>query len=280
MDDSADKGSTGKGLGEGENAENKAVRSEAAEGATPEHKLPVVWSPKLDAADDIDLDIVDVSFGAGAAAPRRNSSKRGCSGQRGNGIWSFIVSLVTFRAACRQRFHRRGDRVLRRDAGRVRNRAHQYSFGCFGIGARAGHRYRRRQFRRQGIESAARQAQRDEIVARQRDALCERAVQFDFGSARSRAFADRPGAACAYRRQRRSSRAAERLGAGNHRLDHTAGSKRTRCSPCSRGTEDHRPHPGRLGAGRRAWRSRFGRQSLRRRISGDARQRAPGRRSC
>jgi hypothetical protein len=58
MDDSADKG-----LGDGENAENKAVKSDAAEGAAPEHKLPVVWSPKLDAADDIEQDILDVPFG-------------------------------------------------------------------------------------------------------------------------------------------------------------------------------------------------------------------------
>jgi hypothetical protein len=64
MDDSADKG-----LGDGENAENKAVKSEAAEGATPEHKLPVVWSPKLDAADDIEQDIVDVSFGPSDEPP-------------------------------------------------------------------------------------------------------------------------------------------------------------------------------------------------------------------
>ena len=69
MDDSADKGSDGKGLGDGENAENKAVKSVAAEGATPEHKLPVVWSPKLDAADDIELDIVDVSFGPSDEPP-------------------------------------------------------------------------------------------------------------------------------------------------------------------------------------------------------------------
>jgi hypothetical protein len=69
MDDGADKGSDGKGLGDGENAENNAVKSEAAEGATPEHKLPVVWSPKLDAADDIDLDIVDVSFGPSDEPP-------------------------------------------------------------------------------------------------------------------------------------------------------------------------------------------------------------------
>ena len=63
MDDSADKGS------DGENAENKAVKSNAAEGATPEHKLPVVWSPKLDAADDIEQDIVDVSFGPSDEPP-------------------------------------------------------------------------------------------------------------------------------------------------------------------------------------------------------------------
>ena len=69
MDDSADKGSDGKGLGDGENAENKAVKSVAAEGATPEHKLPVVWSPKLDAADDIEQDIVDVSFGPSDEPP-------------------------------------------------------------------------------------------------------------------------------------------------------------------------------------------------------------------
>jgi hypothetical protein len=69
MDDSADKGSDGKGLGDGENAENKAVKSVAAEGVTPEHKLPVVWSPKLDAADDIELDIVDVSFGPSDEPP-------------------------------------------------------------------------------------------------------------------------------------------------------------------------------------------------------------------
>ncbi len=69
MDDSADKGSDGKGLGDGENAENKAVKSNTAEGATPEHKLPVVWSPKLDAADDIEQDIVDVSFGPSDEPP-------------------------------------------------------------------------------------------------------------------------------------------------------------------------------------------------------------------
>jgi hypothetical protein len=56
-------------LGDGENAENKAVKSVAAEGVTPEHKLPVVWSPKLDAADDIELDIVDVSFGPSDEPP-------------------------------------------------------------------------------------------------------------------------------------------------------------------------------------------------------------------
>jgi hypothetical protein len=49
-------------LGDGENAENKAVKSEASAGAAPEHKLPVVWSPKLDAADDIE----DDAFGFGA----------------------------------------------------------------------------------------------------------------------------------------------------------------------------------------------------------------------
>jgi hypothetical protein len=69
MDDSADKGSDGKGLGDGENAENKALKSDAAEGAAPEHKLPVVWSPKLDAADDIEQDIVDVPFGLGDEPP-------------------------------------------------------------------------------------------------------------------------------------------------------------------------------------------------------------------
>jgi hypothetical protein len=68
MDDSADKGMADKGLGDkglgdGENAGNKAVKSDAAEGAAPEHKLPVVWSPKLDAADDIEQDILDVPFG-------------------------------------------------------------------------------------------------------------------------------------------------------------------------------------------------------------------------
>lgn len=63
MDDSADKGS------DGENAENKAVKSAAAESATPAHKLPVVWSPKLDAADDIEQDIVDVSFGPSDEPP-------------------------------------------------------------------------------------------------------------------------------------------------------------------------------------------------------------------
>ena len=44
---------------------------------------------------------------------------------------------------------------------------------------------------------------------------------------------------------------------------------------CSRRTEDHRPHTGRLGAGRCARRARSGCQPLRRRIFGDARQRAP-----
>ena len=63
MDDSAGKGLGDKGLGDGKNAENKAVKSNAAEGAAPEHKLPVVWSPKLDAADDIEQDIMDVPFG-------------------------------------------------------------------------------------------------------------------------------------------------------------------------------------------------------------------------
>ncbi len=57
MDDS-----TGKNLGDGENAENKAAKSAAAEGAASGHKLPVVWSPKLDAADDIEED----AFGFGA----------------------------------------------------------------------------------------------------------------------------------------------------------------------------------------------------------------------
>jgi hypothetical protein len=69
MDDSADKSSDGKGLGDGENAENKSIKSNAAEGAAPEHKLPVVWSPKLDAADDIEQDIVDVSFGPSDEPP-------------------------------------------------------------------------------------------------------------------------------------------------------------------------------------------------------------------
>jgi hypothetical protein len=71
MDDSADKGFDGKGLGDGENAENKAVKSDAAEGVAPDHKLPVVWSPKLDAADDIehDIDFVEVPFGLGDEPP-------------------------------------------------------------------------------------------------------------------------------------------------------------------------------------------------------------------
>ena len=69
MDDSADKGSDGKGFGDGENAENKAVKSDAAERVTPEHRLPVVWSPKLDVADDIEQDIVDVSFGPSDEPP-------------------------------------------------------------------------------------------------------------------------------------------------------------------------------------------------------------------
>jgi hypothetical protein len=47
MDESA-------GKGPDDDAENKAVKSSAGEsgGSSPEHKLPIVWSPKLDAADD------------------------------------------------------------------------------------------------------------------------------------------------------------------------------------------------------------------------------------
>jgi hypothetical protein len=63
MDESADKG-----LGDGDDAANKAVKSSAGEtgSGSPEHKLPIVWSPKLDAGDDI-ADEAFV-FGAGDAA--------------------------------------------------------------------------------------------------------------------------------------------------------------------------------------------------------------------
>ena len=37
MDDGAGKSFDGKGLGDGENAENKAAKSGASEGAAPEH---------------------------------------------------------------------------------------------------------------------------------------------------------------------------------------------------------------------------------------------------
>jgi hypothetical protein len=95
MDDSA-----GKDLGNGENAENKAVKSEAAEGAAPEHKLPVVWSPKLDAADDIE----DDAFGFGAKeiphgdTAAKDGAKAGSSSSR-SGRFALLAASVSIAAA-------------------------------------------------------------------------------------------------------------------------------------------------------------------------------------
>jgi hypothetical protein len=77
MDDSAGKGIDGKGLGEGENA-------------APEHKLPVVWSPKLNAADDIEDD--DFGFGA-TEIPQgeKTSETAGASGASSSRSGRFVL---------------------------------------------------------------------------------------------------------------------------------------------------------------------------------------------
>ncbi len=95
MDDSA-----GKGPGDGDNAENKAIKSEASEGAAPEHKLPVVWSPKLDAADDIEDD--EFGFGAkeipsGEAATEGASA--GSSSLSRTGRFALLAASVSIAAA-------------------------------------------------------------------------------------------------------------------------------------------------------------------------------------
>ncbi len=99
MDDSAGKGldkSSDKGLGEGDNAENKAVKSEAA-GATPEHKLPVVWSPKLDAGEDIE----DGAFGFGAKEIPQDEKAAGAAAASPSrsGRFALLAASVSIAAA-------------------------------------------------------------------------------------------------------------------------------------------------------------------------------------
>ena len=99
MDDSAGK-DLGKGLGDGENAENKAAKSEAAEGAAPGNKLPVVWSPKLDAADDIE----DDAFGFGAKEIPQGEAAAGGSGTTAGsssrtGRFALLAASVSIAAA-------------------------------------------------------------------------------------------------------------------------------------------------------------------------------------
>src|ERR1700733_2989473 len=99
MDDSAGK-ELGKGLGDGDNAENKAVKSEASQGSAPEHKLPVVWSPKLDAADDIE----DDAFGFGAKeiphgdAAAKDGAKAGSASSR-SGRFALLAASVSIASA-------------------------------------------------------------------------------------------------------------------------------------------------------------------------------------
>jgi hypothetical protein len=102
MDDSAGKGIDGKGLGDGENAENKAAKSGASEGAAPEHKLPVVWSPKLDAADDIEDDAF--GFGAkeipyGETAAKDGAKTPGGSSPSRSGRFALLAASVSIAAA-------------------------------------------------------------------------------------------------------------------------------------------------------------------------------------
>jgi hypothetical protein len=87
MDDSAGKGIDGKGLGEGENA-------------APEHKLPVVWSPKLNAADDIEDD--DFGFGATEIPQGEKASETaGASGASSSrsGRFALLAASVSIAAA-------------------------------------------------------------------------------------------------------------------------------------------------------------------------------------
>jgi hypothetical protein len=102
MDDSAGKSFDGKGLGDGENAGNKAAKSGAREGAAPEHKLPVVWSPKLDAADDIEDDAF--GFGAreiphGETAAKDGAKATGASAPSRSGRFALLAASVSIAAA-------------------------------------------------------------------------------------------------------------------------------------------------------------------------------------
>jgi hypothetical protein len=100
MDDSAGKGIDGKGFGDGENAENKAAKSGAGEGAAPENKLPVVWSPKLNAADDIEDD--DFGFGATEIPQGEKASETaGASGASSSrsGRFALLAASVSIAAA-------------------------------------------------------------------------------------------------------------------------------------------------------------------------------------
>ncbi len=87
MDDSAGKGIDGKGLGESENA-------------APDHKLPVVWSPKLNAADDIEDD--DFGFGATEIPQGEKTSETasasGASSSR-SGRFALLAASVSIAAA-------------------------------------------------------------------------------------------------------------------------------------------------------------------------------------
>jgi hypothetical protein len=96
MDDSA-----GKSLGDGENAGNKAAKSEATESAASGNKLPVVWSPKLDAADDIE----DDAFGFGAKEIPQGETVAGGAGATAgssssrSGRFALLAASVSIAAA-------------------------------------------------------------------------------------------------------------------------------------------------------------------------------------
>jgi hypothetical protein len=97
MDDNAGKGIDGKGLGDGENAGNKAAKSEAS---APEHNLPVVWSPKLDAAGDIE----DDAFGFGAKEIPQGEAAAGGAGTTASsssrsGRFALLAASVSIAAA-------------------------------------------------------------------------------------------------------------------------------------------------------------------------------------
>ncbi len=102
MDDSAGKSfdkSPDKSLGEGDNAENKAVKIDAAESATPEPQLPVVWSPKLDAAGDIE----DDAFGFGAKdmphGEKTSEQSAAASSPSRSGRFALLAASVSIAAA-------------------------------------------------------------------------------------------------------------------------------------------------------------------------------------